>query len=87
MRDVADMERPLRNMIKVHKGKHAQLHWTTSDKTAFNTLKNAVWSCPRLNFWQPHLPVFLHTDACNTGIGAYLFQVDEEGKELPIGGR
>ena len=85
VRDVADMERPLRDMVKASKGKHAQLHWTKTDKTAFDTLKNAVWNCPKLFFWQPHLPVFLHTDACNTGIGAYLFQVDENGKELPIG--
>ena len=85
VRDVADMEKPLRNMVKASKGKHTQLHWTAGDKTAFDTLKNAVWNCPRLYFWQSHLPVFLHTDACNTGIGAYLFQVDESGKELPIG--
>ena len=85
VRDVADMEKPLRNMVKAIKGKHTQLLWTASDKTAFHTLKNAVWNCPRLYFWQSHLPVFLHTDACNTGIGAYLFQVDESGKELPIG--
>jgi transposase InsO family protein len=71
--------------VRASKGKHTQLHWTAADKIAFDTLKNAVWNCPKLFFWQPHLPVFLHTDACNTGIGAYLFQVDEDGKELPIG--
>ncbi len=85
VKDVAELERPLRNMLKASKGKHTQLHWSESDRTAFDTLKNAVWKCPRLYFWQSHLPVYLHTDACNTGIGAYLFQVDENGKELPIG--
>jgi transposase InsO family protein len=85
VKNVAELERPLRNMLKAYRGKSTQLHWSESDKTAFSVLKNAVWSCPRLYFWQPHLPVFLHTDACNTGIGAYLFQVDENDKELPIG--
>ena len=85
VKNVAELERPLREMLKANKGKHAQLQWSESDKTAFNGLKNAVWDCPRLYFWQSHLPVYLHTDACNTGIGAYLFQIDENGKELPIG--
>jgi transposase InsO family protein len=85
VRDVAEMERPLRDLLKTSKGKHAQLRWSESDIAAFQTLKDAVWNCPRLYFWQSHLPVFLHTDACNTGIGAYLFQIDKDGKELPIG--
>ena len=29
--------------------------------------------------------MYLHTDAYDTGIGAYLFQLDRDGKELPIG--
>jgi transposase InsO family protein len=85
VKNVAELERPLREMLKASKGKHTQLHWSESDKNTFDVLKNAVWNCPRLYFWQPHLPVNLHTDACDTGIGAYLFQVDEKGNELPIG--
>ena len=85
VRNVADLESPLRDLLKTSKGKHSQLTWSESDKAAFQKLKEAVWNCPRLYFWQSHLPVFLHTDACNTGIGAYLFQIDEDGKELPIG--
>ena len=30
------------------------------------------------------LPVFMHTDASKYGIGAYLFQLDNEGNEKPI---
>jgi len=31
------------------------------------------------------MPVFVHTDACNGGIGGYVFQKGEDGKEYPIG--
>ena len=31
------------------------------------------------------MPVHVHTDACNNGIGGYVFQVDNEGNEYPIG--
>ena len=85
VKNVAELERPLRDMLKATKGKHTQLTWSESDKKAFDDLRIAVATCPKLYFWLPHLPVYLHTDACDTGIGAYLFQIDENGKELPIG--
>ena len=43
--------------------------------------------CPKLFFLDDVSPIYLHTDASQYGMGAYLFQVREEGgvnREVPI---
>jgi transposase InsO family protein len=47
-------------------------------------VREKVATCPKLHFLDEKLPLFLHTDASDYGIGAYLFQKTPEGKELPI---
>jgi hypothetical protein len=42
-----------------------------------------VHECPKLIFLDDTSPIYLHTDASQYGMGAYLFQV-REGKEIPI---
>ena len=37
-----------------------------------------------LYFIDDTLPIFLHTDACQYGVGAYLFQMSRDGSEIPI---
>ena len=85
VKNIADEEKNLRMLSTQFPGSR-KIPWDKhpEEKTAFQKLKNAVWDCPKLFFYDPHLPVHLHTDACNTGIGAYLFQIDAEGNELPI---
>ena len=84
--DMSKLERPLRDMLKAKANKkHISLTWDDSTRKAFKDLQQAVWNCATLFFYDNTLPVFLHTDACDTGIGAYLFQLDRDGKELPIG--
>ena len=39
--------------------------------------------CPTLFFLQDDSPIYLHTDACDYGLGGYLFQVID-GKEVPV---
>ena len=53
-----------------------RLIWTQELDAAFSAAKNAVVSCEKLFFVREDLPVYLHTDASNFGIGAYLFQAD-----------
>ena len=52
--------------------------WTPELDTAFSAAKEAVVNCQKLFFVRDDLPVYLHTDASNYGIGAYLFQADGE---------
>lgn len=86
VQDMTKLERPLRDMLKAKANKkHVSLTWDDSTRAAFKELQKAVWNCATLFFYDNTLPVFLHTDACDTGIGAYLFQIDRNGKELPIG--
>ena len=83
VKDIHTLEKPLRNLLKQYP-KRTKIKWLPHMEQAFHNLKDAVWQCPALFFIDPDSPVFLHTDACNTGIGAYLFQV-KDGKEFPIG--
>ena len=47
-------------------------------------MKTAIHECPALFFMDETLAVYLHTDASKYGIGAYLFQMTPDGRELPI---
>ena len=66
------------------------LEWSEGEVQAFLSMKQLVRECPTLNFIRvsdhpqsnPY-PIFLHTDASDYGIGAYLFQLID-GKEKPI---
>ena len=78
--------KPLGDMLENYDKKSARskkLHWTTIQTEAFEAIKKAIGDCPELFFMDDTSPVFLHTDASDYGIGAYLFQV-KEGKEYPI---
>ena len=57
--------------------------WNDTAIQAFEQIKIVINVCPTLSFMDPVAPVFLHTDACDYGIGAYLFQLIDD-KEVPI---
>ena len=61
-----------------------KLDWTPEFTQRFEEVKDKVGNCPQLFFMDDNLPVYLHTDASDYGIGAYLFQLEESGKERPI---
>ena len=60
-----------------------KLIWTEEGIQAFHQIRKAVNECPKLFFIDNDSPIFLHTDASDYGIGAYLFQVISQ-KEIPI---
>ena len=64
--------------------KRRRLVWTDETKQAFDDMKTAIHECPALFFMDETLAVYLHTDASKYGIGAYLFQMTPDGRELPI---
>ena len=83
--DITDMERPLRQLVAEAKIKKTnKIVWTDEATQAYNMLQQAVLNCPKLFFYEDNKPVYLHTDASNHGIGAYLFQLNNDGQELPI---
>lgn len=65
------------------KGKPKTIHWDTDTSSAFDRVKEEINKCQTLYFVNENAPVYLHADASDYGIGAYLFQVID-GKEHPI---
>ncbi len=72
------MAQPLHQLIpKGATGKHP-VQWNEPAEEGFNQLLSAIEKCPTLYFLKNNAEVFLHTDASDNGIGAYLFQ--KQGK-------
>ena len=80
--NLAIKAKPLQDMI-IDYEKHRKLNWTPECKQAFEDVKMSIRRCPKLFFVDDNAPVFLHTDASDYGIGAYLFQTIDI-KEIPI---
>jgi hypothetical protein len=74
---------PLNELLRDY-DKRRRLVWSEESRQAFEDMKTSVHECPTLFFMDDTLPVFMHTDASKYGIGAYLFQLDNDGKEKPI---
>ena len=64
--------------------KHKQVKWTPEANVAYKAMIDAVIHCNKLYFYDDTLPLTLETDACNTGMGAYLYQTGKDGKQYPI---
>jgi hypothetical protein len=77
------MDQPLRKLVSEYPGNRV-IQWLPTTTAVFENLKKAVWECSTLFFVDSQSPVFLHTDACDYGIGGYLYQVID-GAERPIG--
>ena len=83
VKDHSKVVQPLQDMVSDYR-KSKALQWTPELTTLFNDVKDRVGNCPELFFMDDSLPVYLHTDASDYGIGAYLFQLEPSGKERPI---
>jgi hypothetical protein len=75
--------RPLQDMIK-NKSQKSKLEWSEKLITNFEEVKDKVLNCPKLFFMNEKAESFVHTDASDFGVGGYIFQVDNYGKEYPI---
>ena len=62
----------------------SNFNWTNDCETSFKQLKEKLVSAPILTFPDFGLEFVLDTDASNTGIGAELSQVQEDGSEKEI---
>ena len=80
IQNFADIASPIIKLTR----KEVSFHWGPEQQSAFETLKTrlceeTVIACPDFN---KHF--FLQTDASNEGLGAVLFQTDEDGREKVI---
>jgi hypothetical protein len=80
---------PLQEMITGYKPRQ-RLQWSQIQERCFETAKEAVVNCKKLYFFKDDLPIYVQTDASDYGVGAYLFQVEDDTltgrkKEIPIG--
>jgi hypothetical protein len=79
-----DLVAPLHSMIPAYKKNSTiMLKWTPELEQSFYKVQDAVANCQKLFFLDDTSPIYLHTDASNYGIGAYLFQV-VDGVKQPI---
>ena len=83
---IAEMEQPLRRLITAYPG-IKKIPWDKhpDEAKAYLKLKEAVGKCPKLFFYDSRMRVYVYTDACNNGIGGYVFQKGPDGTEYPIG--
>lgn len=65
------MATPLTNLLRKQKFK-----WTKKATAAFNQLKQVLISAPILIYPDFSIPFMIETDACDTGVGAILLQVE-----------
>ena len=77
----------LNTLTNDYKPSH-KIEWTDQAIEDFKSLKELLAKAPMLHFIDPELPIHLYTDACDFGIGGYLFQVEtlENGntRERPV---
>jgi hypothetical protein len=83
IKDHSAITAPLQAMVRSYqKGK--TLAWTPETEAAFAEVKRRLGDCQFLYWMDGKFRVYLHTDASDYGVGAYLFQIDDEGNERPI---
>ena len=77
IRDFANIAKPLHHLTECM----AMFKWTDDCQAAFDELRNQLVSTPNLAFLDYTERFILDTDASDTGLGAVLSQLDEEGAE------
>ena len=58
--------------------------WEAHHNKAFEDIKTALTECTLLQYYDPHKPVFIHTDASLKGLGAAILQRDENMHLRPV---
>ena len=71
------------NQLLLNYNKYKKITWTIEALRAFNLIKSEISKCTTMHFLSDTDPIYLHTDASDYGVGAYLFQL-VDGQETPI---
>ena len=82
----AKIARPLHELTSGEKDKkkNYRVNWTERCQESFDSLKKICSECPVLAYADYTKPFVLHTDASTMGLGAVLYQKQEDGKERVI---
>jgi hypothetical protein len=73
---------PLQRMLDNY-DRRSKLQWTPETEAAWENIKHAVHSCPKLFFLDDFSEIHVYTDASDYGIGGYVMQI-VNGKEVPV---
>ena len=79
----ASIAAPLTDLTR--KASPNRVHWTSACEIAFSKLKELLCAAPVLRSPDFQKEFILQTDASDRGVGAVLSQVDDEGKDHPVG--
>ena len=77
---LADLSDPLRQLLR----KDSVWVWGEPQQKAFEQIKQALVSPTVLAHYNPNRPTIISADASNTGLGAVLFQVQDDGQRRPV---
>ena len=82
----AKVARPLHELTSGEnaKRKNKPVEWNERHQESFEALKKLCSECPVLAYADYSKPFVLHTDASTVGLGAVLYQKQEDGKERVI---
>ena len=80
MKDFASVAKPLHQLIE----KNREFIWTDQCQEVFEQLRQKLVSAPVLSFPDFPKPLVLDTDTSDTGIGAVLSQIQDDGTERVI---
>lgn len=95
IRDYARIAAPLSSLLQGYSTKHANKRmnklkeeelwkWTSDCEHAFERIKSLLVEDVTLAFADFDKEFYLEVDACKTGLGAVLYQLDEQKKKRPI---
>lgn len=81
IRDYSKTTIALTEITKKEKG----FRWDVEQEQAFTELKVKFTNAPVLRLFNPNLRIVIFTDASDFAIGACFYQIQEDGKRLPVG--
>lgn len=76
----AEIVSPITNLLK----KNSKFSWTPEAQLSFDKLKYLLTTAPVLINPDYSKQFFIRCDACKSGVGSVLYQLDDEGHERPI---
>ena len=80
MPNLASVTAPLCSLLR----KDSEWMWTNQQEMAFQQVKNLLLSPPVLAHYSTERETFLATDASNAGLGAVLFQTQDDKSRRPV---
>ena len=80
IKDFSKIARPMLELLK----KDVPFQWDQKKQTAFDRLKECLTKAPILSYPNFTRPFIIFTDASETGLGAVLSQIQDDGKEHVI---